>query len=49
MVNAAEVSLYEPVGVCMYCGSNGGKEGLRKEHIVPYSLGGRLINDNQST
>jgi hypothetical protein len=27
-------------GRCIYCGSNGGSDGLRDEHIVPYSLGG---------
>lgn len=31
---------YGPVGRCIYCGSDGGKEGLRTEHTVPYSLGG---------
>lgn len=32
---------YNPVGVCIYCGSDGGKKGLRDEHIVAYSLGGQ--------
>ncbi len=36
-----QLSVYQPVGVCIYCGSDGGKEGLRDEHIVPFSLGGR--------
>jgi hypothetical protein len=27
-------------GVCIYCGWDGGKDGLRDEHVVPYSLGG---------
>lgn len=33
-------------GVCIYCGWDGGKEGLRDEHCVPYSLGGNteLLN-----
>jgi hypothetical protein len=31
---------YPPVGRCIYCGSNGGSDGLSDEHIVPYSLGG---------
>lgn len=31
---------YGPVGQCIYCGSNGGSDGLRSEHIMPYSLGG---------
>jgi 5-methylcytosine-specific restriction endonuclease McrA len=31
---------YDPVGRCIYCGSNGGSDGLRDEHMVPYSLGG---------
>ena len=33
----------EPVkggGICIYCGWDGGAEGLRNEHTVPYSLGG---------
>ena len=28
-------------GSCIYCGSDGGADGLRDEHIVPYSLGGK--------
>jgi hypothetical protein len=31
---------YDPVGRCIYCGSDGGSDGLRDEHMVPYSLGG---------
>jgi hypothetical protein len=31
---------YPPVGRCIYCGSDGGSEGLRDEHMVPYALGG---------
>lgn len=27
-------------GTCIYCGSEGGPDGLRDEHAVPYSLGG---------
>jgi hypothetical protein len=27
-------------GVCIYCGWDGGKNGLKREHAVPYSLGG---------
>lgn len=27
-------------GRCIYCGSDGGADGLRDEHVVPYSLGG---------
>lgn len=29
-----------PVGRCIYCGSDGGNDGLRAEHIMPFSLGG---------
>jgi hypothetical protein len=29
-------------GTCIYCGSDGGADGLRDEHVVPYSLGGTL-------
>lgn len=36
---------YNPVGVCIYCGS---KENLTKEHIVPYSAGGRWILPSSS-
>jgi hypothetical protein len=28
-------------GTCIYCGSDGGSDGLRNEHVVPYSLGGK--------
>lgn len=34
---------YDRAEKCIYCGSNGGTEGLRKEHIIPDSIGGRLI------
>ena len=27
-------------GRCIYCGADGGADGLRDEHIIPYSLGG---------
>ena len=30
-------------GSCIYCGSDGGADGLRDEHIVPYSLGGNAV------
>jgi hypothetical protein len=31
---------YDAIGRCIYCGSDGGADGLSDEHIVPYSLGG---------
>jgi hypothetical protein len=31
---------FGPVGRCIYCGSDGAPDGLRSEHIIPYSLGG---------
>lgn len=33
-------------GVCIYCGWDGGEDGLKNEHVVPYSLGGNteLLN-----
>jgi hypothetical protein len=33
-------------GVCIYCGWDGGEDGLHDEHAVPYSLGGstELLN-----
>jgi hypothetical protein len=34
---------YPPVGRCIYCGYSGGTRGLRKEHIIPYALGGNAV------
>lgn len=34
---------FDPVGRCIYCGSDSDKAGLSDEHIVPYALGGNLI------
>lgn len=31
---------FDTVGVCIYCGSDGGQGGIRTEHIMPFSLGG---------
>jgi HNH endonuclease len=33
-------------GICIYCGWDGGEEGLHDEHVVPFSLGGttELLN-----
>lgn len=31
---------FDPIGRCIYCGSDGGLDGLRTEHVVPFSLGG---------
>jgi hypothetical protein len=36
------------VGVCIYCGCNGGDGGLHDEHVVPYSLGGKTVLLNAS-
>ena len=36
-------ALLAPVGRCIYCGSDGGTDGLRDEHVVPYALGGNTI------
>ena len=30
-------------GRCIYCGSDGGNDGLRDEHIMPYSLSGNTV------
>lgn len=30
-------------GVCIYCGSDGGSDGLRDEHIIPFALGGKAV------
>jgi len=40
---ATPQTTYPPVGICIYCGSDGGKDGLRKEHIIPYGLNGNFI------
>jgi hypothetical protein len=39
---------YPGFGRCIYCGSDGGAEGLRDEHIVPFSLGGNTIIEKAS-
>lgn len=35
-------------GSCIYCGSNGGLDGLRDEHVIPYSLGGKVVLEKAS-
>jgi hypothetical protein len=35
-------------GVCIYCGWDGGQDGLRDEHTIPYSLGGDTELKNAS-
>jgi hypothetical protein len=35
--------VFPPVGRCIYCGSDGGGNGLSREHVVPIGLGGGLI------
>ena len=39
---------YPGYGRCIYCGSDGGVDGLRDEHIIPYSLGGNTEIENAS-
>ncbi len=34
---------FEPAGRCIFCGSDGGAQRLRDEHIMPYSLGGTAV------
>ncbi|MGB8898754.1 MAG: HNH endonuclease [Methylocella sp.] len=34
---------YPGYGVCIYCGSDGGADGLRDEHIIPFALNGNAI------
>ena len=34
---------FPPVGRCVYCGSSGGVDGLRDEHIIAFSLGGNAL------
>jgi len=36
-----QVKKFAPVGRCIYCGADGGIDGLRSEHIIPLSLGGK--------
>jgi len=31
---------YQPVGRCIYCGNT---DDLRREHVIPYALGGRMV------
>ncbi len=33
--------IFPGCGRCIYCGSTGGTDGLRSEHIIPFSLGGK--------
>jgi HNH endonuclease len=35
--------IYPGFGCCIYCGSDGGDDGLRDEHIMPYCLGGNAV------
>ena len=35
-----DIPLCDPIGFCIYCGSDGGGEPLGDEHVVPFSLGG---------
>ena len=35
-------------GRCIYCGSDGGADGLRDEHIIPFSLGGNSVIEHAS-
>lgn len=32
---------FPDIGRCIYCGSDGGTDGLRSEHFLPEALGGR--------
>lgn len=34
---------YPGYGVCIYCGSDGGADGLRDEHVIPLSLNGDVV------
>jgi hypothetical protein len=34
---------FQPVGTCIYCGISGKKSKLGKEHIIPLSMGGKLV------
>lgn len=39
---------YPGFGRCIYCGSDGASDGLRDEHIIPFSLGGNTTIENAS-
>jgi HNH endonuclease len=39
---------YPGYGECIYCGSNGGNDGLRDEHIIPLSINGDTIIEKAS-
>ncbi|SRR5579862_262727 len=39
---------YPGYGECIYCGSNGGSDGLRDEHIIPLSLNGDAVIEKAS-
>ncbi len=43
MLTIKKEKYYSEVGLCIYCLSDGGYEGLRDEHIIPYSLQGNWI------
>lgn len=42
-VSGKQAKVYNPVGTCIYCGTDGGSEGLTDEHIVPFALLGNMI------
>ena len=39
---------YPGFGRCIYCNSDGGKDGLHEEHLVPFCLGGNAVIENAS-
>jgi hypothetical protein len=39
---------YPSLGQCIYCGADGAVDGLRDEHIVPYSLGADAVLEKAS-
>jgi hypothetical protein len=39
---------YPGYGCCIYCGSDGGADGLRDEHIIPFALGGKAYIEKAS-
>ena len=41
--NDIQGKTFQGFGRCIYCGSDGGTNGLRSEHIVPFSLGGKTV------
>lgn len=47
-VEDVQGKVYPGYGRCIYCGSNGGPDGLRDEHLIPFCLGGNALIEKAS-